>query len=80
MWEISIPLSARIKELELEDNPDFQKILIDPHDIQDEINSTIEQSRKELLLISSIKVLNSVTYHNNNIWNHLSALLKKEYL
>jgi len=80
MWEISIPLSTRMKQIEFEDKPDFQKILIDHYEIQNEINSSIEQSRKELLLISSIKILNSVTYYNNDIWNHLSALLKKGIL
>ncbi len=79
MWELSIPLSNRIKELEFEDNPDFKKIFFNRFQIQNAINSSIEHSRKELLLISSSKILNSVTYHYD-IWSHLSALQKKGIL
>ncbi len=77
LWEIAIPFYIRKKELEYEQNPNYQKILIKYLDIQNEIISLIEQTRRELLLFSSIKILTTV-FNNNIFLKNLSNLLRKE--
>jgi hypothetical protein len=77
LWEIAIPLSARQKELEYEEYPNYQKTLTKILDIQNEIISLIEQTRKELLIFSSTSILTSV-FQENNFVKRFSCLLKKD--
>ncbi len=65
LWEIAIPLSDRKKEMEHHENPNYRKILTDYKDIQGEINSIVEHSRKELLIFTSINILYDIINENN---------------
>lgn len=47
LWEISIPLSMRKKEIELEKDSDYERTLTNYQDIQNEVNSLIEQTKKK---------------------------------
>lgn len=67
LWEIATPLSHRIKELEYQEKPNYSKMLTNYNEIQDEVNSIIEQSEKELLIFSSIKTLHDILNENNNL-------------
>ena len=67
LWEISTPLSHRIKELEYQEKPNYSKMLTNYNEIQDEVHSIIEQSEKELLIFSSIKTLHDILNENNNL-------------
>ena len=77
LWEIAIPLSTRRKELEYEQNPNYQKTLTKYQDIQNEIISLIEQTRRELLLFSSTQMLTRI-FHNNIVVETLSKRLSKD--
>ena len=76
LWDIAIPLSARNSELEHQQNPHYQKILTNPEDIKREINNVIDQSRKELLIISSAKLLNHMLLSSDFVIQ-ISSLLKR---
>jgi hypothetical protein len=77
LWEIAIPLSTRRKELEYEQNPNYQKTLTKYQDIQNEIISLIEQTRRELLLFSSTQMLTRI-FHNNIVVETLSKRFSKD--
>ena len=74
LWEIAIPLSHRIKELEHQEKPNYSKTLKNYDEIQDEVNSIIEQSERELLIFSSIKALHDILKENNNLSKFKSLL------
>jgi hypothetical protein len=76
LWDIAIPLSARNKELEYQQDSHYQKTLTNPEDIKREINDVIQQCRKELLIISSTKLLNHL-YLSNDFLLQISDLLKR---
>jgi hypothetical protein len=75
-WDIAIPLSARNSELEYQQDPYYQKILTNPEDIKREINNVIDQCRKELLIISSAKLLNHL-FLSSGFLVQISGLLKR---
>jgi hypothetical protein len=77
LWEISIPFSTRKKELENANNLSLQTIFTDYKDIQHELISMVEQSRKELLIFSSIKLFNQFISKNIFI-KYFKSLLKKD--
>jgi hypothetical protein len=77
LWDIAIPISIRNKELELQIAPEFQKTFSDFTEIQKDVNSLIEQSKKEITIFSSLKILN-LFMQNYKIWEHFSFLLKKD--
>ena len=76
LWDIAIPLSARNSELEHQQDPHYQKILTNPEDIKREINNVIDQCRKELLIISSAKLLNHLLL-SSGFLVQISGLLKR---
>ena len=76
LWDIAIPLSARNKELEYQQYSHYQKRLTNPEDIKREINDVILQYRKELLIISSTKLLNHLDLSNDFLLQ-ISDLLKR---
>ena len=76
LWDIAIPLSARNKELEYQQDSHYQKTLTNPEDIKREINDVIQQCRKELLIISSTKLLNHL-HLSNDFLLQISDLLKR---
>lgn len=74
LWEVATPLALRRKELEQEEKPHYQKILTDYKEILNEIDLIIKQSRKELLIFSSMKILHIILYRNNFLENLVSLL------
>ena len=76
LWEIAIPLSLRIKEIEYQEKPNYSKMLTNYTEIQDEVNAIIEQSERELLIFSSIKLLHDIL-NENNILIKFKLLLRK---
>jgi hypothetical protein len=77
LWEISIPLYSKIDEMKYEEKNEYQQTLKGYKEIQNEINSIIKQTRKELIVFSSIKILNYIL-NNDNFLNLFSSLLKKK--
>ena len=73
LWNTSIPLSARIKELERNDQPKYQQMITNIHEFKDELDYAVEQSRKELLIFSSLKSLNQLFINRSNIGKIRSA-------
>ena len=61
LWKIAMPLESRLKEIEYHDKLNYSKILSSQDEIDNEINSTIDQTRKELLIFSSSSLLSKVT-------------------
>lgn len=76
LWDIAIPLSARNTELEYQQDLHYQKIITNPEDIRREMNNLIRQCRKELLIISSAKLLNHLLL-SSNFLSEISILLKR---
>lgn len=76
MWEVAIPISIRSKELKNQESQEFQKMLTDFIEIKNEVYSLIAQSKKGLVIYSSIKILNSFIYEDS-FWNHYLVLLKR---
>jgi sugar-specific transcriptional regulator TrmB len=76
MWDIAIPLSARTKELEYHSVPEYQNALTNSKDIKKQIALIIQQSRNELLLISSSKLLNLIIL-TFDFLSQISVLLKR---
>ncbi|HYF98492.1 MAG TPA: hypothetical protein VD815_00215 [Candidatus Saccharimonadales bacterium] len=73
LWEISIPLSVRIRELDRSDQPKYQLIISNMYEFKDELDYVIEQSRKELLIFSSLRSLNQLFMNRHNIGKIRSA-------
>lgn len=57
IWDIAVPLRVRNKELEYQQVPHYQYVLTNFSDIKREVSNLIQQCRKELLIISSVKLL-----------------------
>ncbi|WP_458719711.1 hypothetical protein [Candidatus Nitrosocosmicus sp. R] len=73
LWEISIPLSVRIRELDRNDQPKYQRMISNIYEFKDELDYTLEQSRKELLIFSSLRSLNQLFMNRHNIGKIQSA-------
>lgn len=76
LWEVAIPLSIRSKELKHQESQEFQKMLTGFIEIRNEVYSLIAQSKRDLVIYSSIKILNSFIYEDS-FWNHYLVLLKR---
>ncbi len=76
LWEIAIPLSLRKKEIEHQKNPNYRRILTNYNEIQNEINSITEQTRKELLICTSVKILH-IILTENDLLNRFKSLLQR---
>ena len=79
LWNMAIPLSVKSKDIEYEDKLKSQRILTDYEEIQKEIESLIEQSKKELILFSSISIIHK-TFHKHKFLNSFSDLLKRNVI
>ena len=73
LWNTSIPLSARIEELERNDQPKYQQTITNMYEFKDELDYAIEQSRNELLIFSSLRTLNQLFMNRSNIGKIRSA-------
>ena len=76
LWEMAMPLSARIKELEYHRVPDYQNILTNSEDIKMEIVNIMQQCRNEILVVSSAKILNLLLL-TSDFLSQASVLLKR---
>jgi hypothetical protein len=77
LWDLAIPLSVRRKEIELEDNTTlFQRAFTGMDQIQSEIKSLIFLCKSELIIFSSINILNNIQ-NNSNLINHCPELLER---
>ena len=77
LWKLSIPLCSKINEMKYEDIAEYQKTLNGYKEIQNEINSLIKQTKQELIIFSSNKILNSIL-SNNNFFNLFPYILKRK--
>lgn len=80
LWKIAMPLESRLKEIEYHDKLNYSKILASQDEIDNEINSTIDQTRKELLIFSSATLLNKVTNQSQFLNNCIKLSHKKAVL
>ena len=76
LWEIGTPLKTRNKELEYQQIPEIHKSLTTFEDVRNECISFMEHAQKELLIFSSINMLNYFK-HDDYFWNQISVLLKR---
>jgi hypothetical protein len=76
LWDISIPFKVRKKEIEKSIQPKYQRVITDIHEFKDELDYAIEQSRKELLIFSSLRSINQLFMNRQNI-DKLQAGLKR---
>lgn len=79
LWDVATPLALRRKELEQEEKPHYQKIITDYKEILNEIDLIIKQSRKELLIFSSMKIL-QVILDRHNFLENLVSLLRRDVM
>jgi len=77
LWELSIPFSTRKKELENALNPFIETTLTGFRNIQQEMLSMIEQSRKDLLICASVKLFNDLI-DKNTFKKYFKVLLKRD--
>jgi hypothetical protein len=75
-----MPLESRLKEIEYQDKLNYSKILSNQDEIYNEINSTIDQTRKELLIFSSSSLLNKITNQSPFLNNCIKLSDKKAAL
>ena len=77
LWKIGMPLESRLKEIEYQDKLNYSKILSNQDEIYNEINSTIDQTRKELLIFSSSSLLSKVATQSSFLDNYRKISDKK---
>jgi len=77
LWKIGMPLESRLKEIEYQDKLNYSKILSNQDEIYNEINSTIDQTRKELLIFSSSSLLSKVANQSSFLDNYRKISDKK---
>ena len=79
IWKLGIPLSERNRQLENEQLPEFHKILVNFVDARTEIMAFLDHSKRELLILSSIKMLDYFA-DDDLFWIKLSLLYRKGVL
>jgi len=77
LWKISMPLESRLKEIEYQDKLNYSKILSNQDEIYNEIDSMIDQTRKELLIFSSSSLLSKVANQSSFLDNYRKISDKK---
>lgn len=75
MWNISIPLSIRRKELAYEKRMDQKQMITDFETLQNEIDSLMITCKKELIIFSSTKILCNILSKNDVVY-YFPSLLK----
>ncbi len=76
MWDIAIPLSVRNKELLYQQVPQYRNTFTNSTDIKAEVSNLIQQCREELLIISSVRLLNLLLLASDFL-TQVSVLLKR---
>ena len=77
LWKIGMPLESRLKEIEYQDKLNYSKILSNQNEIYNEIDSMIDQTRKELLIFSSSSLLSKVANQSSFLDNYRKISDKK---
>jgi sugar-specific transcriptional regulator TrmB len=72
-----MPLESRLKEIEYQDKLNYSKILSNQNEIYNEIDSMIDQTRKELLIFSSSSLLSKVANQSSFLDNYRKISDKK---
>jgi hypothetical protein len=62
LWEIAIPFDLRNKELKLKESGMLLRIIDNTDEIQNTIITLMDTCKKELIVFSSMKILESLTY------------------
>ena len=76
MWNTLIPLSERNKELEYSQIPNYQRAITNLREIKKELDSIFQQSKKELLINSSARLLNKLL-DAADFLTQISTILKR---
>jgi hypothetical protein len=76
MWDIAIPLSVRSRELKYQQVPQYRDTLTNSNDIKAEISSVVQQCREELLIFSSVKLLNLLLLASDFL-TQVSVIMKR---
>lgn len=76
IWDIAIPLSVRNKELKYQQVPHYRNTLTNSSDIKSEVSNLVQQCREELLIISSVRLLNLLLLASDFL-TQVSVLLKR---
>jgi hypothetical protein len=79
IWKLGIPLRERNSQLENKQIPEFHKILVNFTDARTEIMTFLDHSKRELLILSSIKMLDYFA-DDDLFWLKLSVLYRKGVL
>ncbi len=62
LWKMAIPISIRRKELEYQEKKNFKKTILGYKLVQTEIQSLMEQCKKEFLVFAPIKLIFTVLF------------------
>jgi hypothetical protein len=76
MWDLAIPLSVRNKELKYQQVPQYRDTLTNSSEVKAEISNVVQQCREELLIISSVRILNLLLLASDFL-TQVSILLKR---
>jgi sugar-specific transcriptional regulator TrmB len=74
LWDMGIPLSSRIRELERQASEMAPNIITNHDEIHNEIYYLSEQSKKELLIFSSTKLLHDIMKRKSNFFTYFYSL------
>ncbi len=75
---MGIPLSSRIKEIERQDSDIAPNIITNYDEIRNEIYYLFEQSKKELLIFSSTKLMHDIMTCRSNLFNYFLLLSSRD--
>jgi hypothetical protein len=78
LWNMGVPLSTRIRELERQGNEIAPNTITNYDEIRDEIYYIIKQSKKELLIFSSTKMLWDIMNNKTNFYDYFSLLSSRD--
>jgi hypothetical protein len=79
LWNMAIPLSIKSKDMEYEDKVKSKRMITNYEEINKEIKSLIELTKKELILFSSINIIHK-TFHKHKLLNSFLELLNRNVL
>jgi hypothetical protein len=78
LWNMAMPISTRLKELEYEGKKS-ERVVTNYKNVQKEIQSLLSMCKKELTIYSSNKILNSFL-NNNNILDSIPNMTERGVL
>ncbi len=78
LWNLGVPLSTRIRELERQGDELAANTITNYDEIRDEIYYLINQSKKDLLIFSSTKMLYDIIGNKTNFYDYFSLLSSRD--